>query len=104
MFLFCPDSQSVAVFEVLKRGLNNDIKNIAKTWLGKDIDVKDLNKIYQKITSSVPSSEVKKHLEFILNDTDMDNDGSINLQELIKYLNKEYGTFQFHGNKGNLYR
>ena len=91
------------MFEVLKRGLNNDITNIAKRWLGKDINVEDLIKIYQKITSSVPSSVVKKHLEFILNVIDMDNDGSIKLQQLINYLNKEYGTFQFHGNKGNLY-
>ena len=101
--IFCfAVSQSVMVFETLKRGLNNNIQNIAKEWMGMDMSSKHLTKIYENIIGSVPSKEAIKQLNSIMNGSDADNDGKIKLQELISYLNTEYGTFQFHGNKGNI--
>ena len=89
------------VFEVLKRGLNNDIHNIAKQWLQKDITLEHLIEIYQKISGSAPSEEAKKELKIIFNKIDTDNNSTIRLQQLINYLNKEYGTIQFNNGKGN---
>ena len=90
------------VFETLKRGLNNNIQNIAKEWMGMDMSSKHLTKIYENIIGSVPSKEAIKQLNSIMNGSDTDNDGRIKLQDLISYLNTEYGTFQFKGNKGNV--
>ena len=36
---------SVTVFEMLKRGLNNNIKTIANDFVGKHIDIEDLIKL-----------------------------------------------------------
>ena len=91
------------VFEVLKRGLNNDIHNIAKQWLGKDITSEHLTEIYQKISGSPPSEEAKEHLKLIFDKIDTGNNSTIQLQQLINYLNKEYGTIQFNNGKGNSY-
>ena len=97
------EPQSVMVFEVLKRGLNNDIHNIAKQWLEKDITLEHLIEIYQKISGSAPSEEAKEQLKIIFNKIDTDNNSTIRLQQLINYLNKEYGTIQFNNGKGNSY-
>ena len=98
---FFTEPQSVMVFEVLKRGLNNDIHNIAKQWLGKEMTLQHLTEIYQKITGSAPSKDAEEHLKLIFDSIDADKNSTIRLQELINHLNKEYGTLQFNDGKGN---
>ena len=85
---------------MLKRGLNNNIKTVAKDFGGKNMEEGDLMTIYKIITGESPSKLEKAQLTKIFIHMDIDKDEMITLKDLIIYLNKEYGTFQFKDNEG----
>ena len=91
---------TVFVFESLKRGLNNNILKIAEKYARKNIHKKTLKTIFKTIAGSKPSKGAIIELNKILDASDRDKDGKVTLNDLIRYLNQEYGTFQYQNGKG----
>ena len=92
----------MSVFETLKRGVNNNIQKIAKEYARSNVDKDALISIYKKITGSKPSKDKTIEIKKIFEAIDRDKDGEITLKDLIKYLNQEYGSFQYENGKGKL--
>ena len=92
----------MSVFETLKRGVNNNIQKIANEYARNNVDEDALISIYKTITGSKPSKDETIEIKKIFEAIDRDKDGEITLKDLIKYLNQEYGSFQYENGKGKL--
>jgi Ca2+-binding EF-hand superfamily protein len=90
----------VSIFEALKRGLNNNIQKIAKEYARKNIDKDALISIYKTMTGSKPSKDEMIEIKKIFYAIDGAKNSEIALKDLIKYLNQEYGSFQYENGKG----